>query len=87
MSKPANIYLEVIAGAFVTIPDKKAEPLSGRMLIKVAVPNGEDIFGFLFRDVQAVDSCMTALHRIRQELTKDDKIHPALKGPTDGNTH
>lgn len=87
MPKKNDVYLKVIAGAFVTIPDPQAEPMSGKMLVKVQVESGEELIGLFFNELHAVDSCINALYRIRQEMTKGDKIHPSMKGPTDGNTH
>lgn len=87
MSKKGDIYLKVIDGAFVTIPDRKAEPMSGKMLVKVEQPGGEDLIGLYFNDLSIVDSCLSALHRIRKEMTREENIHPVLKGPTDGKTH
>lgn len=86
--RAGDIYLKVIAGAFVTIPEKSANPKSGKILVKVDNgAGGEDLLGFYFDQLHIVDSVMTALHRVRAEMTKDDKVHPMLKGPTDGRTH
>jgi hypothetical protein len=87
MPKKSDIYLRVNAAAFVTIPDPKAEPMSGKVLVKVDGPKGEDLIGLFFNELHVVDSFMSALHRVRTEMTKNDAIHPGLKGPTDGQTH
>ena len=86
MSKKSDIYLRVIAGAFVTSKDKSKDE-SWKMLVKVQVPGGEDLVGLSFHNLAVLDSCMNVLHRIRQEMTKDDKIHPLLRGGQGGDTH
>lgn len=86
--RTADIYLKVIAGAFVTIPDKAADPMSQRMLVKVRTDVGtEDLIGLLFNDPQSVDSCLSALHRIKTEFEQFQKIHPKLKEPINGDSH
>lgn len=88
MNKKTDIYLRVIAGAFVVIPEKAQEPLTGRILIKIQTDGGgEDLVGLHFADMPAIDSCLRALERIRAELQSGEKLHPLLKNPAAGDTH
>lgn len=85
MSKKGNIYMKVLGCAFVK--DHNPRVNIGKIIVRIEVPGSHDIVGLSFDSVQAVDSCMNALHRVRQEMTRDDKVHPALKGPADSKTH
>jgi hypothetical protein len=85
--KPTDIYLKVKSVAFVTIPDQPTEPMSGRILVKVFTPAGEDLIGLAFDNLHAVEGCMSALNRIRVDMTAQEKVHPALKGPVGDGVH
>lgn len=82
-----DIYLKVKSVAFVTIPGQPTEPMSGRLLVKVYTPTGEDLIGLSFDNIHAVEGCMTALNRIRVDMNAQEKVHPKLKGPVDGTIH
>ena len=85
--KKGDIYLKVSSVAFVTIPDQPTEPMSGRLLVKVHTPSGEDLIGLRFDNLRAVESCMTALNRIRVDMSAQEKVHPILKGPVADGVH
>lgn len=85
--KPGDIYLKVKSVAFVTIPGEPTEPMSGRLLVKVYTPTGEDLIGLEFTNLHAVEGCMTALNRIRVDMTAQEKVHPVLKGAVSGTVH
>jgi hypothetical protein len=87
MPKKSDNYLRVIDAAFVTIPDKNTEPLSGRMLLKVAQNENDEIIPLSFDRVEAVDSAIQALYRIREDITKNQIIHPLLRNSVDDGSH
>lgn len=86
-TKKADIYLKVVSVAYVKETEAHTDPMVGEILIKVQTDVGEDLFGFRFMDLQTVDAAMNSLHRIRTTMTSQEKVHPKLKGPTDGSTH
>lgn len=86
MSKKKEVYMTVIKGAFVTIPEKTKEP-TGKMLLKVKTEGGEDLVGLLFDTVQSIDSCLSALERIRGEFSTTDKLHPGMSKDPHPKTH
>lgn len=85
MSKKGDIYMKVLGCAFVK--DHNPRVNIGKIIVRIKVPGSHDIIGLCFDNIQAVDACMNALHKVRQEMTKDENVHPTLKGPTDGKTH
>jgi len=87
VSKKADIYMKVLGGAFIKNLEENADPMLQKMVVRVQMKDGDDMIGFLFDHLTQVDSLMNALHRIRQVMTEKERVHPKLKGPTDGLTH
>jgi len=83
--KKIDIFLRVVESAFVTY--EKPPASTARLLVKVWTPEGEDLIGLSFDDVNVIDSMLRAISRCRQEIEKKPAIDPRLKGPTDGSIH
>jgi hypothetical protein len=66
--KAADMFLRVLSGAFVTF--QKPPSGTAQMLFKIAGDRCEDVVGMTFTDLQAVESCIAALNRCRDELLK-----------------
>jgi len=84
MSK-ANKFKTVVSGAFFTEPKKKSEEATGKMLLKLDNGKTEEIVGLFFNDAYAVESCISALNRIKNEMKGIEKLHPGMQLPSDSN--
>lgn len=87
MGKKKDVYLDVVAAAFVARDGRDVLEGKGKMVLKFRGPSGEDILGFSFNKISAIDSCIDTLTRIRDELEKKSPAHPAMSKPTDGQSH
>lgn len=84
--KKSDTYLNVVATAFVTIPEKNSP--TAKILVKYKVVEGTELVGFAFDRVDVVDETIAALQKVRAQLSNAKPLHPMMRIPiTGGHVH
>ncbi len=88
MKKKTDLYLKVVAGAFVARSDRDKTDNRVKMVFKVQGEGGDEVIGFSFDRLAILDSCISTLERLRDEfLATDQTIHPSMSEPTGPQKH